>query len=315
MAVGEMFGYAKWWFKSVLGSKAPLVNTLIIHYECNLRCRHCSIHSNIPIAIDDAGCTENSAKIKLTYDEIVEDLRHQFKRGARIAYFEGGETTMWTDDGKDLNDIIKAAKNIGYTNVGYTTNGTNGMFTESDVISVSLDGPREIHDLIRGEGIFDKLMKSIDETEFSGAIYANMVIQKDNIDRIEETAKIVKDNGKLAGIIFNFITPPPYDLALDPDEKKNALDRIRKLKKEGYPILNSRKGLELLAEEDWSKKCPYHVTVFIIPDGTHFNGCPMQGTGSCEQCGFAAVREYYLIKRGSMSTIREMSSVFAMSKK
>jgi len=314
MAMGEMFGYAKWWFKSVLGSKAPLVNTLIIHYGCNLRCRHCSIHGNIPSDIvSDA--TENAAKTKLTYDEIVEDLKHQFKRGARIAYFEGGETTMWTDGDKNLGDIIKAAKETGYTNVGYTTNGTNGVFTESDVISVSLDGPREIHDFVRGEGVFDKLMKTIDEMEFTGSVYANMVIQKDNIAHMEEVAKLVKENEKLTGIIFNFITPPPYDLALNIDEKKDAVDRIRKLKKEGYPILNSKKGLELLVEEDWGKKCPHNVTVFIIPDGSHHNGCPMQGTRSCEQCGFAAVREYHLIKKGSFSTIREMSSVFAMSKK
>jgi len=306
MAAGEMFGYAKWWLGSVFGSKAPLVNTLIIHYGCNLRCRHCSIYSS---GVEGAG------KNKLTYEEIAEDLRLQFKKGARIAYFEGGEPTTWSDGGKDLGDLIKAAKEIGYKNVGYTTNGTNILFTDSDVISVSLDGPKEINDLIRGEGVFDKLMDTISASDFTGSIYANMVLQRDNVGYIEETAKIVRENKKLAGIIFNFITPPPSDIALTPDEKKEAVEKIRALKKSGYPILNSKRGLELLTEEDWSKKCPYHVTVFMIPDGSHHNGCPMHDTPSCKQCGFAAVREYYLIKRGSISTISEMSSVFAMSKK
>jgi MoaA/NifB/PqqE/SkfB family radical SAM enzyme len=306
MAVGEMFGYAKWWIGSVLGSKSPLVDTLIIHYGCNLRCKHCSIYSND---------IESLGKSKLTYDEIADDLRAQFKKGARIAYFEGGEPTTWTDDGKDLGDLIKIAKEIGYNNIGYTTNGMFPFFTGSDVISVSLDGPREIHDMIRGEGVFDKLMENISLADFSGSIYANMVIHKDNLGCIEETAKLVKDNKKLAGVIFNFITPPPYDLILTQEEKKAAIDEIRRLKKGGYPILNSKRGLELLAEEDWSKKCPYYVTVFITPDGSHFNGCPMQDTPSCKQCGFAAVREYYLIKKGSISTIIEMSSIFAMSKK
>ncbi|MDR0791228.1 MAG: radical SAM protein [Methanomassiliicoccaceae archaeon] len=302
----EMLGYAKWWLKSMFGSKAPLVNTLIIHYGCNLRCKHCSIHSS---------GIEYSGKNKLSYDEIAEDLRLQFGKGARIAYFEGGETTMWEDDGKNLGDLIKTAKEAGYTNVGYTTNGTNRMFTESDIISVSLDGPREIHDAIRGEGVFDKLMDSIASVEFTGAIYANMVINKENMGHIEETARVVRDNGKLTGIIFNFITPPPYELSLTVDEKKEAIEKIRELKKSGYPILNSKKGLKLLAEEDWSKKCPYHVTVFIVPDGSHHNGCPMHDTPSCEKCGFAAVREYYLIKKGNPFTIAEMSSIFAMSKK
>jgi MoaA/NifB/PqqE/SkfB family radical SAM enzyme len=303
---GEMFGYAKWWLKSMFGSKAPLVNTMIIHYECNLRCKHCSIHSS------NASVPE---KTKLSYDEAVDDLKLQFKRGARIAYFEGGEPTAWTDGGKDLGDLIKAARDAGYTNIGYTTNGMYGFFTDSDVISVSLDGPKDVHDAIRGEGVYDELMKNIAAADFGGAIYANMVLHKDNIECIEETAKIVTENKKLNGIIFNFITPPPSELALTPDEKKKAIDEIRKLKNAGYPILNSKRGLELLAEEDWGKKCPYHVTVFILPDGSHHNGCPMAGTPSCKECGFAAVREYYLIKRGSISTISEMSSIFAMSKK
>ncbi|MDR0777921.1 MAG: radical SAM protein [Methanomassiliicoccaceae archaeon] len=302
----EMLGYAKWWLRSFFGSKAPLVNTLIIHYGCNLRCKHCSIHSsNI----------EHLGKNKLSYDEVVNDLRSQFKRGARIAYFEGGETTLWEDNGKDLGDLIKAAKDIGYKNVGYTTNGTQRMFTGSDIISVSLDGPRDMHDTIRGDGVYDKLMDNIANTDFTGAIYANMVINKYNLDLIEETAKVVKDNEKLTGIIFNFITPPPYDIALTNDEKKKAIAKIRELKKNGHPILNSKKGLELLAEEDWSKKCPYYVTVFVLPDGTHKDGCPMAGTDSCKECGFAAVREYYLVKRGNPFTITEMSSIFAMSKK
>ncbi|MCL2712689.1 MAG: radical SAM protein [Methanomassiliicoccaceae archaeon] len=306
MSMGEMFGYARWWLGSLFGSKAPLVNTLVIQYACNLRCKHCSIHSR---NIEELG------KSKLTYDEIVEDLKLQFKNGARIAYFEGGETTMWSDGDKDLGDVIRAAKEIGYNNTGYTTNGTNVMFTDSDVISVSLDGPREIHDLIRGEGVFDKLMDSVSNVDFSGAIYANMVIQKDNMEYIEQTAELVKDNDRLAGIIFNFITPPPEEISLTYDEKIKAVDKIRELKRKGYPILNSKRGLELLKEEDWSDKCPYYVTVFIVPDGSHHNGCPMQGTASCKNCGFAAVREYYLIKKGNISTISEMSSIFAMSKK
>ena len=300
----ELFDYAKWWLGSFFGSKAPLVNTLIIHYGCNLRCKHCSIHSS----------GANIGEMKLSYDEIVGDLELQFRNGAKIAYFEGGETTMWSDGDKDLGDLIDAAKRIGYNNVGYTTNGTKKLFTGSDVISVSIDGPREVHDAIRGEGVFDELMKNVAAAEFKGSIYANMVIQKDNKDHIEETANIVKNNKKMAGIIFNFITPPPYDLALTPDEKEKAISVIRELKKNGYPVLNSRKGLELLAEEDWSVKCPYYVTVFMIPGGSHHNGCPMHDTDSCKHCGFAAVREYYLVKKGNPFTIMEMSSMFALSK-
>ena len=304
-AAFQFCGYAKWWMFSKIGHKDPLVNTMIIHFACNLRCKHCGVVTQSDVV----------EKNKMTYDEIVSEMQYRFDNGARIMYFEGGEPTMWKDSGKDLGDLLRKSHEIGYYNVGYTTNGTGKIFTDSDVISVSLDGPRDIHDTIRQKGVFDTLMENLKNLDFNGSVFANMVIQKDNLAHIEETAKVVRDNDRIDGIIFNFLTPPPYEIAVTSDEKKEAVDTIRRLKNEGYPILNSKKGLELLAEEDWGDKCPHYLSAFTVPGGYRFNGCPMQGTESCKQCGFAAVREYYLVDRGSPSTIVEMSSMFAMSKR
>ena len=94
MAIGEFAGYAKWWMLSKCGRKSPLVVTIGIGCACNLRCRHCAIDSMLR--------ANPGMKAKLTYDEIVAELRSRYSEGARIAYFEGGETTMWEDSGKDL---------------------------------------------------------------------------------------------------------------------------------------------------------------------------------------------------------------------
>ena len=307
MAVKQFMGYAKWWILSKCGRKSPLVITIGIGYACNLKCRHCHIDSMLK--------ANPGMKAAQTYDEIVADLEDRYVSGARIAYFEGGETTVWKDGDKDLGDLIDAAKRIGYYNVGYTTNGTTGrVFTNSDVISVSLDGPRPVHDYVRGEGVYDRLMKTLENLEFSGNVYANMVLQKGNLEYIRETADIVRSNPRLAGIVFNFITPPPYELLPTPEERGKAIGEIRALKEEGYPILNSKRGLELLTEEDWESRCPKYLSAFTLPDGTRKNGCPSEGTDSCKHCGYDAVREYYLVDRGSPSTILEMFPVFARSK-
>ena len=307
MAVKQFMGYAKWWILSKCGRKSPLVITIGIGYACNLRCRHCHIDSMLK--------ANPGMKAAQTYDEIVADLENRYRSGARIAYFEGGETTVWKDGDKDLGDLIDAAKRIGYYNVGYTTNGTTGrVFTNSDVISVSLDGPRSVHDYVRGEGVYDRLMETLENLEFSGNVYANMVLQKGNLEYIRETADIVRSNPRLAGIVFNFITPPPYELLPTPEERGKAIGEIRALKEEGYPILNSKRGLELLTEEDWESRCPKYLSAFTLPDGTRKNGCPSEGTDSCKHCGYDAVREYYLVDRGSPSTILEMFPVFARSK-
>lgn len=287
--------------------KRPLINTQGTHTGCNLRCRHCAI----ALSID----THPEMRLSLSFDELVKDLRDRYAEGARIAYFEGGETTIWRDGDRDLGDLIDAAKDIGYYNVGYTTNGTTGrIFTNSDVISVSLDGPRDAHDYVRGKGAYDKLMHTLGTLEFDGQVYANTVLQKGNLDKIRETAQIVRDNPRLAGIIFNFLTPPPYEIMPSHEEKLEAVSEIRRLKEEGFPILNSKKGLELLATEDWEDRCPKFMSAFILPDGSHKMGCHLENTPSCKNCGYAAVREFYLVSKGSLSTVFELSSIFAMGK-
>jgi len=114
--------------------------------------------------------------------------------------------------------------------------------------------------------------------------------------------------------MLNFITPPPYELALTLDEKRAVVDLAVKLKKEGYPVLNTNRALKELLEEDYSTKCPYWVSAFVLPDGSEYTGCPMKGTESCKKCGFDAVREYRLITRGNVETITGMSKRFALTK-
>ena len=78
---------------------------------------------------------------------------------------------------------------------------------QSDVISISLDGPKKVHDDIRGQGTYDLLMKNLEITEHPN-IFANMVVMKPNLDSIKETAEIVKENKHITGLMLNFLTPP-----------------------------------------------------------------------------------------------------------
>jgi len=300
----QFFGLASWWLQCRLGRKRPLVNTMMIHYACNLHCRHCSLAGNEEFL---------PQKRSLSAEEMEAEMKGMRHKGARILYFEGGEPTMWEDDGKDLGDMIDLGHSMGYFNIGYTTNGTNRFFTQSDVISISLDGPREVHDAIRGEGVFDTLMSNLEGLDHP-SVFANFVIQKSNLHVIRETTELVRDNPTIKGIIFNFITPPPQTELPSWEEKKQAVEEIMGLKKEKLPILNSKRGLKLLLEEDFADKCPYFVSEFVLPDGNHAHGCPMQGTDSCHNCGFDAVREYYLVNRGNPFTILEMTRMFALSK-
>lgn len=302
--ISQFFSLASWWLQCKLGKKTPLVNTMLIHYDCNLNCRHCNIAESVESL---------PGKKSLNMEEMENEMRNMRQKGARILYFEGGEPTIWQDGDKNLGDLIDLGRSMGYFNIGYTTNGTNRFFTQSDVISISLDGPKEVHDYVRGDGVYDTLMSNLKDLDHP-SVFANFVIQKSNLHVIRETAEIVRDNPSIKGIMFNFITPPPYDEVPTKEEKEWAVDEILSLKKEGFPVLNSKRGAKLLLEEDFADKCPHYMSAFVLPGGNYAQGCPMQGTESCHNCGFDAVREYYLINRGNPFTILEMTRMFALSK-
>jgi len=301
---GQLSYYAGWFLSSKVGKKKPLVNTMIINFNCNLKCKHCALSGN---------SEKLPSPSQIGYDDAVREMREHFEKGARILFFEGGEPTIWKSGGKGLRDLIFAGRQTGYYVIGYTTNGTNPIVEDSDVISVSLDGPKETHDLIRGEGVYDMLMANLEKTKHPN-IFANMTVMRQNMDKLRETAEIVSKSKSIRGLMVNFITPPPYDIALSLDEKRKVVEEAIALRKEGYPILNTTKALKDLLKEDFSQDCPYWVSAFVLPDCSHHGGCPMHDTESCKHCGFDAVREYRLIIKGSPGTIRQMSKRFAYSK-
>ena len=299
---GQTAYYGIWYLKGLLGYRRPLVSTMIITYHCNLKCQHCQIAESLPLI---------PPPHKISFPDALEEMRASYDRGARVLFFEGGEPTQWKDGERTLLDLIKTGRAMGYFVTGYTTNGTNILYQESDVISVSLDGPREVHDGIRCPGTYDTLMANLEQVEHPN-IFANMVVMPDNKHLLRETARLVRDNRHLNGLMLNFLTPPPQSKTLTLEEKRKVVEEALALKKEGYPILNSRKALKELLIEDYSQRCPFWASEFVMPDRSKCYGCPMRGE-ACKKCGFNAVREYSLITRGSLSTIMSMAGRFGLS--
>jgi MoaA/NifB/PqqE/SkfB family radical SAM enzyme len=304
ISMRQMTYYAGWFINSKFGRKRPLVNTMIINYDCNLRCAHCSISANADHLPDPC---------RIPFNEAKEEMRQQFEAGCRILFFEGGEPTIYQDGDKGIKDLIRAGREAGYYVIGYTTNGTNFICEDSDVVSVSLDGPKEVHDAIRGAGVYDKLMSNLEKTTHPN-IFANMVVMRQNLDQVRRTVELVAQNRHIRGIMLNFITPPPQAIALNLEEKKQVVDLALRMKKEGLPVLNTTRALKEMLIEDYEDRCPYWVSAFVLPDRSHYYGCPMRSTPACKQCGFDAVREYRLIAAGDVSTIMQMSRRFAVSK-
>lgn len=283
----SLFYLPLWFFKArILGIKRPLQTVLFISDKCNLACKHCSVYRT------------TNPNIK-SYEQIREELKYAYRLGSRFVDFEGGEPTMWRDGEKDLNSLIRLSKEIGFYSATMTTNAFMPFAgSEADSIWVSLDGLGEYHNDIRGKGVFERLVKHIEEANHP-RISVNMVINSRNYTSVGDTIEFARSNPNIQSISLNFHNPYPgtEHLFLDWETRAHVIDFIIQKKKAGYPIMNSVSGLKLMKEPaSFKKEC--WVSNFILSDGRRLTECAGKTAGLCDSCG--------------LSMSGEMRSVFSL---
>lgn len=280
----KQYAYLAWWFVRArfFGRRAPLQTVLFITDKCNLRCKHCSVY-------DSAGNRQRK------FDDIVESLRRSYAAGSRFVDLEGGEPTLWKEDGKTINDIIDAAVRIGFFSVTVTTNAQQDFsWIHPHSIWVSLDGIGRYHEAIRGEGTFPRLEENIRKCGHKH-LSVNMVVNSLNWESLDEVMEYVRANDAIEQVSINFHTPFPGTeyLMLPPAKKAELIDKVLSYKKKGYPIMNSASGLRkmkrnTLGQLRLGKEC--FVSNFIYPDGSE-GLCTGYGTSQCRDCGFCMAGE------------------------
>lgn len=290
----KLFYLAKWFFNcKFLGAKKPLQSVIFINDFCNLNCKHCCIDKN---------------KHSKTYEQIKEELEYSFSAGSRFVDFEGGEPFLWKchEAGEDsygnVDKLIALAKKIGFYSTTVTTNAQQKIETIADLVWISLDGMKESHNKIRGEGAFENALKNINESKHKN-LNLNMVVNKINFHDIKNVAQLAKNTPNIKRISFNFHTPykGTESLMLDFKTRTNAIDEIISLKKQGYPVMNSASALKLMKDNNFQKKC--YVTNFILPDGKRLNECQGKNEDLCDLCGFAMAGEMKCLMDFNIETI------------
>lgn len=255
----------------LFNQKIPLLAGYKITHRCNLRCRGCPFW-----------------KMKTTdpaYSEAVQTLDSFYQAGVRLLIFEGGEPFLWRDHSYRLEDLIQVAKQRFFC-VGITTNGTLPIETSADTVWVSLDGLAETHNLNRGD-CFDQVIKNIEDTTHPN-VMANLTINCLNHLEIPELVRFLASRVKGITIQFYYPFPDSEDLWLPKAERITVLDQLIRLKKNGYPILDTKSTLEALKENTW--KCHPWLLASAEPDGRISYGCYLKNRAevACGKCGFAA---------------------------
>jgi Fe-coproporphyrin III synthase len=280
----------------LLGTVTPVLAGYKITHKCNLTCLHCPYWKRSGPDLD--------------FEGVVSTLRRLAGLGVRILIIEGGEPLLWRDGKKNLTDVVTVAKNL-FRSVCITTNGTlSWKHLSLDRVWVSLDGPKPVHDSIRGAGVFDKVWAHLNE-DCSGRAYVSTTVNTFNTDSIGDLVRLLR--GLVAGVTVQFHHPYhglPDPLFIPPAARAPLLQELIRLKRDGYPVANSFRSLQEIQQERWT--CEDRLLANAEPDGSITQGCYLKNRGhaECSHCGFTAHNEMSLAFRGCLEAIRTGMRIF-----
>jgi len=155
--------------------------------KCNLSCKYCYNKSHV------------SFLEELDKGKIFSTLEELEKAGVFEIRFTGGEPTIH----KDFFEILNYAKNLGF----FISLGTNGIWNQEilekiknsgiRIIILSLDGPKDYNDSMRGAGTFDKVVSTLKQLRENKdlVLKINCVLTKQNKKYLEDLVKIVVSLG------------------------------------------------------------------------------------------------------------------------
>jgi Fe-coproporphyrin III synthase len=239
----------------------------------------------------------------MTWPALEQALKDAYARGFRELYFSGGEPTLWQDGGRTLDDVIEAARRIGFFHVHVYTNGTHGIPAGADTVWVSMDGLPETFRLRRGD-FFDRVEQVV---RVSGhpRVAVIYVVDRNTASGIRPFLEWIRDSGfPIVGVMFYFHTPYyGYDeLYLDRSERALLIDELLGCIRAGLAVINSRAGLRALRSGHWRRRMP--IASVLDVDGESV--CCRASDETCEDCGYAACTELTELQKLRPSAVRAM---------
>jgi len=266
--------------RKIFGQNIPLLASFKITYHCNLACVACPFHRR--------GGEESA---HMSWPLAITSLDALKRLGTLIVVFEGGEPLLWNDGRYSLYDLIDYAKRH-FPRVAVTTNGTFPLDVPADILWVSLDGLKETQDRLRSRS-FDKVWSNLQASRH-GRLFVHYTINRENRHDIRALLEKMKDIRAFCGMTVQLFYPygqGEAPLALYDDERKEVLEDLIEMKKQGFPILNSTGRLSAMIRNNW--RCHDDILINVDPDGTVTRGCYVKSRGviNCRACGFSPVSE------------------------
>lgn len=224
---------------------APDTLSIEVTTACDLRCTNCFALAALP------------EKSGLRLDEALRQAERGYADGFRRLHLTGGEPTVW----KPFFEFLDACTaRFGYERIFFNTHG--GYLSEDACgrlagyggvvdFSVSLNGPPDLHDAVRGPGTHAVALRGITNAlaqELSVMIFT--VAGRQLLPRLASFVReLFREHPRLRGLALiqvHRVTDDAYDVAddlLSPDQYIEFVRAAVELRAEGYPVVIQNNAL------------------------------------------------------------------------
>ncbi|MBL7147264.1 MAG: radical SAM protein [Nanoarchaeota archaeon] len=250
------------------GINTPLRVAHTCTFKCNLRCNYC-------------GWWKREYK-EMTTPEIKSIMKEFSEMGTVAWSFGGGEPLIM----KDIGKLINYSKDLGFIS-NLTTNGflvkkNIRTLKNLDLLTISLDGPKWVHDKIRGKGAFDKVIEAIklckrNNINVSALPVLSNLNLANNCKGLKEVLELLEK------LDCKFLTQPLYTdnhntqilnkekITLNPEEYNKALNLVEEFGKRTKLSLLSPSEIKWFRNFNKKESCwkCYAGKLFcvLLPDG------------------------------------------------
>ncbi|MCF7907366.1 MAG: radical SAM protein [Candidatus Omnitrophica bacterium] len=267
--------------KSILKAKCfsyriPLIVSWHLVNRCNRKCKYCYRWSTV--------------EKELSSDEVFCVIDVLSQMGNQVIIFSGGEPLLRDDIGKIID--YSQAKGIftGLTSNGDLVPERINEIKGLDMLKISFDGPKDVHDFLRGKGSYDNVMVAIETAKkYNIKVKFNTTLTKYNIEYIDfilEKAKQLNVKVKFQPVSHVHSAGKDIrDFFPEIKEYKQAVQRLIDSKRTNKFIINSIASLNYLSTWPHPLKLKCYAGKLI---------CCITANGKVWPCSAAREESYHL---------------------